>query len=553
MFNESAFESAAVQSHIIQKATGFLPAIDEPRLNAGEILFWLPIEGDSPLDDLMTKGHGGDPVARAVVAATLYSLKGNNPSDGFDTLCSALQNLAASLPVEGLVDPAQLRWELHLAASADSLERAVRVSRRLIDLDSTPEVLVLAARTLFLLAHPTRPSLEVFEPSTFDPSIQRLGSLPAALCDLFTYLLATIVEKRGSLRWTDPSALSTSVLNAVVDIEYMLKRVQSTTPLTPTQRAVQCWCAFAQAAAVGDLHKMSDAGRSYAVLPPFPADAGPAPSGTSAAATCFALAANWSAATEAAKRWTAEAPKDAQAMRRLAEAHYKQNEISEAVHAYEEYVQLREGGDDDWESSLLLHLGLEVLVRQNSVTALEAAAFSASIRQQGERLISWFHGWFDALSPKARERWWVGMFVLTSPHVASEIGEARWNQAADAFGEAVAFELKERVFGPFAASAQVTAPNDYWKRALSRQATLGQMIECLLQTREPAHSTAKQLSGWLTTELPRLRDQIRKIPQQRLLGFARLRGQAQHDSVTESETREVFFVAVQLLDAIAGR
>jgi hypothetical protein len=200
-----------------------------------------------------------------------------------------------------------------------------------------------------------------------------------------------------------------------------------------------------------------------------------------------------------------------------------------------------------------LQLGLEVLAGRNTAAAIETAAFSASIRPHGERLISWIHPWFDALCQKARERWWVGMFVLTSPHVVDEIGEARWDQAADAFGEAVAFELKARVFGLFAASAQVAAPDEYWKRALSGQATLGQMVECLLQTRNPTHSTAKHLSAWLTTELPRLGNQIGKTPPQRLLGLARLRGRAQHDSVTESETREVFLVAVQILEAIAGR
>jgi tetratricopeptide (TPR) repeat protein len=553
MLNESALEFAAAQARIIENESGFLPAVDDTRLKAGEVFLWLPIEGDGPLDHLVAKGRAGDAVMRAVVAATLYSLTRDNPSEGFEVLQSTLQRLATSVSVGTLVDPARARWELHLAASADSLERAVHVSRRLIDLDSTPEVRALAARMLFLLAHPSRPSLDVFEPSVFDPRIQRPGSLPAEVCDLFTYLLATIIEKRGSLNWTDPTALQTSTLDAVVDIEYLLKRVQSTTPLTPTQRAVQCWCGFIQAAAVQDLDKLSEAGRSYAALPAFPAVAGPAPTGTAAAAKCFAVAKNWSAATETAKRWTTEAPKDAQAMRRLAEAHYKQDEIPEALQAYEEYVRLREEGDNDWESSLLLHLGLEVQLHRNSAAALEAAAFSASIRPQAERLISWTHPWFDGLCQKARERWWVGMFVLTSPHVAEEIGAARWDQAADAFGEAVAFELKERVFRPFAESARIAPPDEHWKRALTGRGMLGQMIECLLQARQPNHPTAKQLSEWLAMNLPRLREHIRKTPPASLLKFARLRGQAQHESVDETDTRQVFHEAEDLLNAMAGK
>src|SRR5262249_4577688 len=157
----------------------------------------------------------------------------------------------------------------------------------LVDLDSATETIGLAARTLFLLAHPSRPSLEIFEPSVFDPRIQRPGSLPDEVCELFTYVLATLIERRGSLGWTDPTAMPTPVLDAVVDIEYLLKRVHSTTPLTPTQRAVQCWCAFIQAAAAQDLDKLSESGRNFAALPAFPAVAGPAPTGTEAAAKCF--------------------------------------------------------------------------------------------------------------------------------------------------------------------------------------------------------------------------------------------------------------------------
>src|SRR5262245_11161565 len=102
MLNESAFDSAVAQARIILEETGFLPAVDDPRLKAGEILFWLPIEGDDPLDDLVAKGDAGDAVTRAVVAATLYSLARDNPSEGFDDIRSALQRLAVSLSVGNL-------------------------------------------------------------------------------------------------------------------------------------------------------------------------------------------------------------------------------------------------------------------------------------------------------------------------------------------------------------------------------------------------------------------------------------------------------------------
>src|SRR5262249_44450748 len=123
----------------------------------------------------------------------------------------------------------------------------------------------------------------------------------------------------------------------------------------------------------------------------------------------------------------------------------------------------------------------------------------------------------------------------------------------DAFGEAVAFELKERVFRPFAGSAPLAPPDDHWKRALSGRGMLGQMIECLLQARQPNHATAKQLAGWLATNLPRLRDHIRKSSPVNLLKLARLRGQAQHESIDETETRWVFHEAEGLLKALADK
>jgi hypothetical protein len=38
--DESAFERAAVEARTIQEQTGFLPALDDPRLKAREILSW---------------------------------------------------------------------------------------------------------------------------------------------------------------------------------------------------------------------------------------------------------------------------------------------------------------------------------------------------------------------------------------------------------------------------------------------------------------------------------------------------------------------------------
>src|SRR5689334_21636544 len=99
MLNDSALEFAAAQARIVENETGYLPAVDDPRLKAGEVLFWLPVEGDGPLDDLLATGRTGDATIRAVVATTLYSLTRQNPSEGFEVIQSTLQRLAISLSV----------------------------------------------------------------------------------------------------------------------------------------------------------------------------------------------------------------------------------------------------------------------------------------------------------------------------------------------------------------------------------------------------------------------------------------------------------------------
>jgi hypothetical protein len=86
MLNQSAFESAVVQARTIQDQTGFLPALDDPRLKGGEVLFWVPLEGEDPLDDLMAMQGENDGASRAVIASTLYSLKSDYPSEGLKLL-----------------------------------------------------------------------------------------------------------------------------------------------------------------------------------------------------------------------------------------------------------------------------------------------------------------------------------------------------------------------------------------------------------------------------------------------------------------------------------
>lgn len=86
--------------------------------------------------------------------------------------------------------------------------------------------------------------------------------------------------------------------------------------------------------------------------------------------------------------------------------------------------------------------------QKRRAAAIETAALSARFHEHAENMMAWTWHWFPRLTPMARDKWWVGMFALSSPEVAMEIGGARWDEAADHFGEAVAVQLRECLFAP---------------------------------------------------------------------------------------------------------
>ena len=149
---------------------------------------------------------------------------------------------------------------------------------------------------------------------------------------------------------------------------------------------------------------------------------------------------------------------------------------------------------------------------------------------------------------EAHDRWWVGLYILASPDTTEHMGDSIWGEAAASFGEAVALELKAKVFGPFASIDHIGLPMDSegrvarqyvgWRRALRGQGMLGDMIECLLQARHPNHEAARALKVWLSEQQPGLARYL-ESRSNRLKDLPRLRGDAQHSSIQESDARKV--------------
>ena len=177
----------------------------------------------------------------------------------------------------------------------------------------------------------------------------------------------------------------------------------------------------------------------------------------------------------------------------------------EAISVYEDYVRCRREGENDWEASFLLRVGLEYGSQQQRRAAIELAAFSARFREPAEALLSWFSDWFSRLTPNAKDRWWVGMFALSSPNISEELGDARWNEVGSSFGEAVTLELKARVFEPFARTYSGTS-DEHWKRVLNGRGTLGDLLRCLLQTQDCNSDPAKALAFWAEDSLASVLD-----------------------------------------------
>ena len=553
-----AFQRSVATARDIQRTTGFLPALNDSRLNIYEVGGWWRVPEPPGIEELLDLQDPADRATRAVVGTALrwLSVGESNPNDRA-AIEGAIEFFLESEPIRDIVDPSLLRWELHVAGTADSLQRVLAIGRRFEEVAPTNVHRGLIATTAFLLVHPY--SRQNLSPGLFDPLIHSPEwaiQFSSEHQDFFAYLVARMVEQVGDWPWTEPSQLTPEVLEALIDIDATLRRIKmEVKTLTVTQRAIQTWCGFATAAATGDLERLNEAGKIYAALPPYEGATFSLPVPWESATKCFARAANWPEAIDAAKKWILDCPEDSEGHRRLAEFLFKEQRVPESLQAYEAYLRHREEGANDWEHSFLLQLGLQFTNQHQKALALEAAAFSTAFRPQGEAMVAWFSGWFPKLCAKARERWWVGMFTLSSPVVETEIGEARWDQVADCFGEAVAFELKERVFGPFAAAyPNLPRPDDHWKRVLAAKGTLGEMIQCMLQTRQVQSSAAKHLGEWMSVNHPRLREQVLTTPQNRLFSVTSLRAQAQHGtvSVTEAETKELFLVASNLLQAMAG-
>jgi hypothetical protein len=351
--------------------------------------------------------------------------------------------------------------------------------------------------------------------------------------------LATAIADEQRNPWKDMRALSGSTREALIEIDISVTRVlQANAAVAPDERAAQIWSRFCLAGATSDRRSLSRIGEDYLNLPRFCIGDTEVADGLEAATVTLAAAGDWPKAATAATAWAERHSGDPRAHWYQAKALYKQDESDPRLRqALENYAHALPERDDEWEATLLWHWGTEL--ERLRATEYERVAAEAPERSFGEHLQGWLWPRFDSLSRDAKKRWWTAVHSLASPQNAANIPDMRWKVAAHNFGEAIANELKARIFSPFAATKPSLVDLDdrrlgIWKKVLNGKGTLGQLIGCLRESQTPSGATAKRLNEWLEERHPRLPNFIR-ANKQKLQAIADLRGEGAHDSAELDE------------------
>jgi hypothetical protein len=243
---------------------------------------------------------------------------------------------------------------------------------------------------------------------------------------------------------------------------------------------VRCWCDFALARADSDLGRFKRAAAGYISLSkrtPFGDRKGTVePFAIRAAVHCLQLAEQFSEAELLIRDLIKGAPDDAALWRQLTLCLMKLERMSEAAEAFVEDVGRQRGDSEDtWLSPLVMHLGIQVMSHQSIVAAIENAALFAPARQLGERLVTWYSPWTASMSTEAKKKWWVGLYTIGSDEAIRNIGDSVWEEAIVYFAEAIALELKAKVFRPAGqtSSDAIGQASDTWRKAFAGRAALG--------------------------------------------------------------------------------
>jgi tetratricopeptide (TPR) repeat protein len=577
----SPLDAALARAAEILRRTGFLPSLADESVWSYKSLSELATEATDELWQWWAPRGLSSALHRATIAGLFYRLSSTDhcydptlESEWRDNGLQLLRRfLTETLGADSVQSVPDLRWEIQASAASRDLERALTLLRLWDSLDRDLEYFHLAPRSAFLLS-----MTETFDwdDATWDLDIvpNEWGAL-AASTDLLAFALTCEEPRR---RATDRDAAALLKRNAGKDFwsglpvqradalrdELLLVCRGALNRLGPERSArlglnaaIGAWADARLGNRATDPGLMTAAAAKYescaATLVPRAVDIGSRLLRT--AAHWFLSAREPYLAERAVRKWIESEPDSAEAHKYLARCYHEQGKTHAVIETFETYVRLNDNTDEDWLTTFFLGLGLNALNGRRMASALNSAAMTSTFRPQGIALVSRFQPWLNRLCSEARDLWWSGLYTVTSTHHLADLGEDLViANGADAFGEAVSRQLRATVFLPFASAEPGISlgDDDHWRKCLNGKATLGTQVGCLIETQQPKSNHALRLRQWLQQNRPSFSKYLTKAPASKLNQLWKIRGSAQHESISQTDLDEIFRIASDVLEALAG-
>jgi hypothetical protein len=234
IFNGADFDRAVQVAAQIESETGYLPALDDNRLQVSTFTWPFENEPHRLLREFPVSAMQAGP-ARAVLAAAIYSFTERDAAEAEGLLRDHLRRVSAN-EVSGL---RRLRWELHAATTARDLKRVLEVGRVIEQASDGAQNFGAIARAAFRCIQPAKIDLV---PSALDPEIHSKEFSFYSVSELILFMMATIVEGRRSLDWwIEPSEFSPEILSAILATRSLIDRAEQLgTTIEPSLAAIRC-------------------------------------------------------------------------------------------------------------------------------------------------------------------------------------------------------------------------------------------------------------------------------------------------------------------------
>jgi hypothetical protein len=509
----------------------------------------------------------GGPAERAATLLFLWHLTTNDPfalpeyeQASWKAMLGSANAMALSmLTADDIDEPWWIRWELLYAAAAEQWDRSQELVRRWIAVAPTEERSARSALAR-VLAVSVQPVRQRFIPDWWLPYE---GAGDAEFGTELVWLRSLHLGEASSAVtgvWEWPSSLDDRNVGRVLDAANALAHLDHGGELPKELAALRAWCDAVTGVRRRDPFEIRQAADQYRRIADKVPDAIIASIPFSSAVLLYRLGDDVEGARQTAVKWTERAPDDADAWRLRAQLGRLLGLGTGAVaDSYEHFVRLSPDSGDSWEHSELLRLLLESRDNETAQRALAEVALTHPERSVAVELVGWDWPAFGQLSNLTREFWWKGLVFVCDPRVRQAFRGTPWRNAAADFGEAVAAELRARIFGPFAEwdgfkRARLTGKDDSIGRAIERsRATFGTMAAVMRRTGDSRSALGQLLAVFLHQFHRPLRQHLRDLTAlDRLEQAVSGRNDAAHGDVSMEQARHVYRDSKAFLEVLAA-